>query len=52
MIQTGGDKMGVASGKHGRDEKCLKNLVGNFQWKIPLGRTRSRWESKIKLDLK
>jgi len=26
-------------------------LVGKFEWKRPLGRTRRRWENNIKMDL-
>jgi hypothetical protein len=36
---------------HGRDERCIKILVGKPEGRRPLGRPRRRWEDNIKVDL-
>jgi hypothetical protein len=28
------------------------DFVGKLEWKIPLGRSRSRWEDNIRMDIK
>jgi hypothetical protein len=37
---------------HGRDDKCVNFLVGEPEWKKPLGRPRRRWEDDIRMDLR
>jgi hypothetical protein len=37
---------------HGREEKCIHDLVGKPQRKIMIGRPRHRWENNIKMTLK
>jgi hypothetical protein len=45
--------MGGAYNTHGRDEKCIQNiLIGKPERKRPLGRPRSRWEENIRMDLR
>ena len=34
------------------DRSAFKILTGTAAWKIPLGRTRRRWEDYIRMDLK
>jgi hypothetical protein len=42
----------VACSTHGRDENALKILVGKPAGKRPFGRSRCRWESNIRTDLR
>jgi len=37
---------------HGRDEKCIQNLVENTVWKRTPGILRRRREGSVKMDLK
>jgi hypothetical protein len=37
---------------HGREERCIQDLVGRPEGKRPLGRPRRRWEDNIKMDLR
>jgi hypothetical protein len=43
--------MGRTCSTHGRDEKCIKVLVGKPERKRRLGRPRRRWEDNIRMDL-
>jgi hypothetical protein len=43
-----GDMMGGASNTHGRDEICIKILVGQSEGKISIGRPMRRWEDNIR----
>jgi hypothetical protein len=36
----------------GRDEKCIKNVVGKLEGKRSLGRPRRRWEDNTRMDLR
>jgi hypothetical protein len=36
-------EMGGACSRHGKDEKCMKIVVGKPEEKRPLGRPRRRW---------
>jgi hypothetical protein len=40
--------MGETFNMHGRDEKCIKNVV-KPTGKRPLGRSRHRWEDNINM---
>jgi hypothetical protein len=46
------NKMGGASGTHGRERKVYKVLVGKLKEKRPLKTPRHRWEDVIKMDLR
>jgi hypothetical protein len=48
-INISQDYIGGAWGTHGREEKCLENLVLNLKW--PLRKTIRRWED-VKMGLK
>jgi hypothetical protein len=37
---------------HGRNEKSIQSFVGKPQWKRPFGRTRSRLEDNIRMNLR
>jgi len=43
---------GVWCSTHGRDEKYINYFGWKPEGKIPLGRTRHRWEDNIGMDLK
>jgi hypothetical protein len=45
------NEMGWACGAYGRGRGVHRVLVGKPEGKIPLGRTRRRWEDNIKRDL-
>jgi hypothetical protein len=45
------DVMGGACGTHGRDEGCIRILVGRPREKRRLERSRRRWEDSINIDL-
>jgi hypothetical protein len=36
----------------GGKRSAFKILIGNPEWKKPLGRHRRRWEGNIKMELK
>jgi hypothetical protein len=36
----------------GSKEECIQGFVGKSEGKRPLGRSRCRWESNIKMDLR
>jgi hypothetical protein len=38
--------------KHGSDEKCKNILVRKREVKRPLGKSRTRWEDNIRMDLR
>ena len=42
----------MACGTFGKEERCIKVLVGKQGGKIPLGRPSCRWEDNIKMDSK
>jgi hypothetical protein len=44
--------MGGAYSAHGRDEECVKMLVGNPEGRRPLERPRHRYKNNIKMNLK
>jgi hypothetical protein len=44
--------MGVACGTFGKEERCLKVLVGKQEGKRPLARLSCRWVDIIKMDHK
>jgi hypothetical protein len=46
------DEIGLASSRHGRDEKCYNILVGRPEGKSPLGRPRSEWEENVRTYLR
>jgi hypothetical protein len=46
------EKIGGASSKNWRDEKCVQYFVQNPEGKRPLGKSSYRWEGNIKSDLK
>jgi hypothetical protein len=37
---------------HGREEECIKVLVGKPEGKKPLGKSTCRWKDNIKMDLR
>jgi hypothetical protein len=37
---------------HGRDDKCVQNFGRKPEGKRSLGRSRHRWEGKIRMDLR
>ena len=43
--------MDGACGMYGGEERCTQVSVGKPEGKRPLGRTRHRWDSNIKMDL-
>ena len=43
--------MGGACSAYGGEERRIQGFVGKPEGKRPLGRTRRRWESNIKMDL-
>ena len=43
--------MGGACSAYGEKRDVYRILVGKHEGKIPLGRTRRRWEVNIKMDL-
>jgi hypothetical protein len=45
------DEMGGACGTYGREERCMRDLVGKPERKRPLGRHRRVWEDNIKTNL-
>jgi hypothetical protein len=45
------NEMGGACSTYGGEEKCMQNFVGKPEVKMPFGRSRSRWEGIIKMDL-
>jgi hypothetical protein len=36
---------------HGKDKKCIRNLVRKSEGKRPLGGPRHRWEDNIRMVL-
>jgi hypothetical protein len=44
--------MGGICGRHDIYQKCIENLVGKNEGKIPLGRFKNRWKDTIKVNLK
>ena len=46
------DEIGGARGTCGGEQKCIGVMAGKPGGKKPLGRSRSRWENKIKRSLK
>jgi hypothetical protein len=45
------NEMGGACSAYGGKRGVYRVLVGKSEDKIPLGRTRRRWEDNIKMDL-
>jgi hypothetical protein len=45
------DEMGGEYSTHGKDGKCVQNLILEVWRKEPLGRPTRRWEDNIKMDL-
>jgi hypothetical protein len=43
--------MGGTCNKYRREERCIRDLVGNPERKRPLGKLRLRWEFNIKMVL-
>jgi hypothetical protein len=43
--------MGGSCSAYGKRRGVYRVLVGKFEEKRPLGRTRRRWENNIKMDL-
>jgi hypothetical protein len=43
--------MGRACSTNGREEECIRILVGKPEGKRPLARQKRRWLSNIKIDL-
>jgi hypothetical protein len=43
--------MGGSCSTHGRDEICIKILVGKPEEKRPIGTRGRRWEDNIRMDL-
>jgi len=43
--------MGGACSKYGGEERYIQGLVMKPEGKRPLGRSRSRWDDNIKMDL-
>jgi hypothetical protein len=46
------NKLDGACGMHGREKKRVQVFVGKPEGRNPLGRSRSRWEDGIKMDLR
>jgi hypothetical protein len=46
------EENGRACSTHGRDEKCIKMLVGKPKVKRPLGRHRRRWGNNIRMGFR
>jgi hypothetical protein len=46
------DEMGGACSTNGREEECIRILVGKLERKRLLGRPRHRWEDNIRMDLR
>jgi hypothetical protein len=46
------DKMAGHAARMGEMRNTFKMLVGEPEWKRPLGRPRRRWEDNIKIDVK
>jgi hypothetical protein len=44
--------MGRLCRSHGRNEKCIRNLVRKLEGKRTLGRPRHRWEDNIRMDFR
>jgi hypothetical protein len=45
--------MGGVCSTYSKEESCIQeSLVGKPDWKSPLGRSRLRWKSNIKIDVK
>jgi hypothetical protein len=44
--------MGLTGSIHGRDEKCIQNLVGKPEGKRPLGGPRCIWENNSRMDVR
>ena len=45
--------MGGARSTYSIEESCIQeSLVGKPDWNRPLGRSRLRWKSNIKIDVK
>jgi hypothetical protein len=44
--------MGGLCSTHGRDEKCMQNLIGEPDRKTPRGRPRCRYEDNIRTDFR